>query len=56
MNFNLKNFIRFRENLGQYFQEAKESVLLMNIREHLYNPLFVEEANLYEKVQKYVPE
>ena len=36
---------RFGEDLGQCSQDAKEAALLMNLREHLYNPKSVCRGN-----------
>jgi hypothetical protein len=36
---------RFEEDLAQCSQDAKEAALLMNLREHLYNPQFVCRGN-----------
>jgi len=43
--FQHEEFYRFVEDLGQCSQEAKEAAMLMNLREHLYNPKSVCRGN-----------
>ncbi len=43
--FQQEELFRFVEDLSQCSQEAKEAALLMNLREHLYNPKLVCRGN-----------
>jgi hypothetical protein len=43
--FQQEELFRFAEDLSQCSQEAKEAALLMNLREHLYNPKLVCRGN-----------
>ena len=42
---NKEDLWRFEEDLVQCSQDIKEAALLMNLREHLYNPEFVSGVN-----------